>query len=87
MRMQGEEERLVMTVERYIRLIAGTFVLATTVLGIYHSPNWFYFTGFVSLNLIQSAFTNWCPMMTLLRFLGVRDDMQVRNWGPGPQLR
>lgn len=62
-----------MTVERYLRLIAGTFVLASVVLGMYHSPNWFYFTGFVALNLIQSAFTNWCPMMTFLRMLGAKD--------------
>ena len=62
-----------MTVERYLRLIAGTFVLATVLLGVYHSPNWFYFTGFVALNLIQSAFTNWCPMITFLRKLGAKD--------------
>jgi hypothetical protein len=60
-----------MTVESYLRLIAGSFVLTSVLLGIYHSPNWFYFTGFVALNLIQSAFTNWCPMMTFLRWMGV----------------
>jgi len=63
-----------MTVERYLRLIAGSFVLASVLLGIYHSPNWFYLTGFVALNLIQSAFTNWCPMMTFLRRMGARDE-------------
>lgn len=63
-----------MTVERYLRLIAGSFVMTTVLLGVYHSPYWFFFTGFVALNLIQSAFTNWCPMMTLLRRLGVGDD-------------
>jgi hypothetical protein len=64
----------VMTVDRYLRLIAGSFVLVTVLLGVYHSPNWFLFTGFVALNLIQSAFTNWCPMMTFLRRLGAGDD-------------
>lgn len=59
-----------MTVERYLRLIAGSFVLVTILLGYFHSPYWFLFTGFVALNLIQSAFTDWCPMMTLLRRLG-----------------
>ena len=59
-----------MTVERYLRLIAGAFVLATLLLGYFVSPYWFLFTGFVAVNLIQSAFTNWCPMMTLLRRLG-----------------
>jgi hypothetical protein len=63
-----------MTVERYLRLIAGSFVLITILLGYFHSPYWFLFTGFVALNLIQSAFTNWCPMMTFLRRLGVSDE-------------
>ena len=63
-----------MTVERYLRLIAGGFVLATLLLGYYVSPYWFLFTGFVALNLIQSAFTNWCPMMTFLRKLGAKDE-------------
>lgn len=66
-----------MTVERLLRLIAGTFVLASVLLGVYHSPNWFYFTGFVALNLIQSAFTNWCPMMTFLRKMGAKDSEQI----------
>ena len=64
-----------MTVERYLRLIAGTIVLMTLVLSLYHSPRWLYFTGFVAVNLMQSAFTNWCPMMTFLRRLGVRDQV------------
>ena len=62
-----------MSVDRYLRLIAGTFVLATVLLGYLISPYWFLFTGFVGLNLIQSAFTNWCPMMTFLRWLGAKD--------------
>jgi len=56
-----------MTVERYLRLIAGFFVLASLALGWWVSP-WFYlFTAFVGLNLFQSGFTNWCPMMSILR--------------------
>ena len=62
-----------MTVERLLRLIAGAFVLASVLLGYYQSPYWFLFTGFVALNLIQSAFTNWCPMMAFLRWLGAKD--------------
>jgi len=65
-----EEVSTLMTIERYLRLIAGSFVLATVVLGYFHSPYWFLFTGFVALNLIQSAFTDWCPMMSFLRRLG-----------------
>ena len=62
-----------MTVERYLRLIAGAFVLVTTGLAAWHSPYWLLFTAFVGLNLFQSGFTNWCPMMTLLRRLGISD--------------
>jgi hypothetical protein len=59
------------TVERYLRLIAGFFVMLSVGLGYWVSPAWFLFTAFVGLNLFQSAFTNWCPMMTILRKLGV----------------
>jgi hypothetical protein len=68
-----EKEEDNMTVERYLRLIAGVFVMSTLLLGLYHNQAWFFMTGFVALNLMQSAFTNWCPMMTLLRKLGVKD--------------
>ena len=60
-----------MTLDRYLRLIAGLFVMLSLALGQWASPNWYYFTAFVGLNLFQSAFTNWCPMMTILRKLGV----------------
>ena len=60
-----------MTVERCLRGIAGTFILLSVLLGHYHSHYWLLFTGFVGLNLLQSAFTNWCPMMTILKKLGV----------------
>jgi hypothetical protein len=62
-----------MNVERYLRLIAGAFVMASVALGYYVHPGFFVFTAFVGLNLFQSAFTNWCPMMSILRKLGVRD--------------
>ncbi|HUY15281.1 MAG TPA: DUF2892 domain-containing protein [Terriglobia bacterium] len=61
-----------MDVNRWLRLIAGAFVLATLLLGYYASAKWFLFTGFVAVNLIQSAFTTWCPMMAVLQKLGVR---------------
>ena len=60
-----------MNVERLLRLIAGAFVLASLALGYWAHPFWYLFTAFVGLNLFQSAFTNWCPMMTILRKLGV----------------
>jgi hypothetical protein len=61
-----------MSIERYIRLIAGAFVLGSLALGYWVSPYWFLFTGFVGLNLFQSAFSNWCPMMAILRKAGVQ---------------
>lgn len=61
-----------MTVEGAIRLIAGLFILASLALGHWLNPYWYLFTAFVGLNLFQSAFSNWCPMMTFLRKLGVR---------------
>ena len=62
-----------MTVNRYLRLIAGFFVMLSVGLGYFVSPYWFLFTAFVGLNLFQSAFTDWCPMITILRKLGVKD--------------
>ena len=61
-----------MTVDAALRLIAGLFVAASVALGYLVSPYWFLFTGFVALNLIQSAFTGWCPMMAILRKAGLR---------------
>ncbi len=60
-----------MSVERALRLIAGTFVLGSLALGVWVSPKWLWFTAFVGANLFQSGFTNWCPMMAILRKLGV----------------
>jgi hypothetical protein len=62
-----------MTVDRYLRLIAGLLVFASVLLGIYVSPYFFWFAAFVGVNLAQSSFTNWCPMMSILRAAGVRD--------------
>jgi len=61
-----------MTVERSLRGIARFFILLSVLLAHYHSPYWLLFTAFVGLNLLQSAFTNWCPMMALLQKAGVR---------------
>ena len=62
-----------MDVNRYLRLIAGSFVVASLALGYWVHPGFYLFTAFVGLNLAQSALTNWCPMMTALRYIGVRD--------------
>ena len=61
-----------MTVERALRMIAGSLIVLSVALGYYINPYWYCFTAFVGLNLFQSAFTNWCPMMTLLRKAGLQ---------------
>jgi len=58
-----------MKTEKYLRLIAGLFVLLSLLLSQFHSEYWLIFTAFVGLNLLQSGFTNWCPMMTLFRWV------------------
>jgi hypothetical protein len=62
-----------MTLERYLRMIAGVVVMLSVALGHWVHPYWYALTAFVGLNLFQSAFTNWCPMMTFLRKLHVRE--------------
>jgi hypothetical protein len=68
-----------MTVERYLRGIAGFFVLVSVLLAHYHSAYWLFFTAFVGLNLLQSAFTNWCPMVEILKRLGVKSQACVNR--------
>lgn len=62
-----------MTVNEMLRLIAGAFVVASVALGVWVSPYFFLFTAFVGLNLMQSSISRWCPMMTFLRKMGVRE--------------
>ena len=62
-----------MTVERAVRLMAGLIILLSLALAHLFSPNWLWLTAFVGLNLLQSAFTNWCPAMTIFRALGLKD--------------
>jgi hypothetical protein len=61
-----------MTIEPMIRLIGGAFVAISVLLGMFVHPYFLWFTLFVGLNLVQSAFTGWCPMMSFLRQLGVK---------------
>lgn len=58
------------TINRGLRVIAGTFILSSLILFYIHSKYWLLFTAFVGLNLFQSGFTNWCSMMKLLRRFG-----------------
>jgi hypothetical protein len=61
-----------MTVDRALRLIGGSFVFVSVLLGMFVHPNFYWFTAFVGVNLLQSAFSNWCPMMAILRKAGLK---------------
>jgi hypothetical protein len=60
-----------MSVDRALRGIAGAFIVLSVMLGYWVHPYWYFFTALVGLNLLQSAFTNWCPMMAILRKAGL----------------
>ena len=62
-----------MTVNEALRAMAGIVVLLTLALGYWVNPYWYLFTAFVGLNLLQSAFTRWCPAMTIFRKLGLKE--------------
>ncbi len=66
-----------MTTNDILRMTAGFFVLLSLALAQLHSPTWLYFTAFVGLNLFQSAFTKWCPLMTILHKAGFKDPDHV----------
>ena len=59
-------------IETALRGIAGIFILLSVGLAHLHSPWWLLFTAFVGLNLLQSSFSNWCPMMTFLKWFGLK---------------
>lgn len=66
-----------MTTWQIVRIAAGTFVLLSLALGVpqspmFVSPYWLLFTAFVGVNLLQSEFTRWCLMETLLRKAGIK---------------
>jgi len=56
-----------------LRLIAGIMVGISLLLQQFHAPLWIWFTVFIALNLIQSAFSKWCPMITILKKLGFEE--------------
>ena len=61
-----------MTVDNGVRVVAGVFVLTSLALGVWVNPYWLLFTAFVGFNLIQSAFTGFCPAAMLLKKLGLK---------------
>jgi hypothetical protein len=64
-----------MSVERIVLAVAGFMILLTLALGvagspIFHNANWLWFTAFVGINLLQSAFTGFCPLAIILKKMG-----------------
>jgi hypothetical protein len=70
-----------MKTETFIRILAGSMVLLSLGLALAVSPWWLVLTTFVGVNLIQSAFTGFCPPTFLLRRLGWVDGSDVIHWG------
>lgn len=60
-----------MKLNDYLRAIAGFFVMLSVALGHWVHPGFYVFTAFVGLNLLQSAFSHWCPMISILRRAGI----------------
>ena len=63
-----------MTVNEALRFVAGIMILVSILLTQYHSPNWMWFTVFIGVNLLQSSFTKWCLMMTILKKIGLKSE-------------
>ena len=61
-----------MTIERGLRLAAGIVILLSLALAQWVSPYWLLLTAFAGVNLFQSAFTNWCPMVWFLARVGLQ---------------
>ncbi len=61
-----------MTIERWVLAVAGSFILISVNLAVFYSINWLWFTGFIGLNLLQSAFTGFCPLAIILKKMGVK---------------
>jgi hypothetical protein len=61
-----------MSIDRIVMASAGSFILISLLLAHYHSELWLWFTAFVGANLLQSAFTGFCPMAIILKKLGVK---------------
>ncbi|MCB1865657.1 MAG: DUF2892 domain-containing protein [Chromatiales bacterium] len=61
-----------MSIDRVVMAFAGVVILASVLLAHYHNVNWLWLTGFVGLNLLQSAFTGWCPLARILKATGTK---------------
>lgn len=61
-----------MSIDRIVLAVAGSFILISLALSQLHHPYWLFFTAFVGANLLQSAFTGFCPMALILKVFGAK---------------
>ena len=61
-----------MTIDKFVMAFAGSMILFSLVMSQYHSVNWLWFTAFVGLNVLQSAFTGFCPLASMLKKTGIK---------------
>ena len=61
-----------MSIDRIVLAVAGSFIIISVLLAHFHNPAWLYFTAFVGANLLQSAFTGFCPMAMILKAVGTK---------------
>lgn len=67
-----------MSIDRIVLAFAGSMILASVTLSQIHSVYWLYLTGFVGLNLLQSAFTGFCPLARMLKAFGAEPGIAFR---------
>ena len=61
-----------MNLDRLVFTFAGSFVILSVLMSVFHSPYWLFFTAFVGANLLQSSFTGFCPLAVLLKKAGIK---------------
>ena len=70
--MEKEYKEVSMNIDRLVLTIAGSFILLSVLLSVFHSPYWLFFTAFVGANLLQASFTGFCPIAVLFKKVGVK---------------
>jgi hypothetical protein len=70
--VEKEYKEISMNIDRLVLTIAGSFILLSVLLSVFHSPYWLFFTAFVGANLLQASFTGFCPLAIMLKKAGVK---------------
>ena len=70
--MEKEYKEVSLNIDRLVLTIAGSFILLSVLLSVFHSPYWLFFTAFVGANLLQASFTGFCPLAIMLKKAGVK---------------